>query len=285
MKKFIELLRKGTHEAAIGCLRTCVAPCALDAYPVLEYSIPCCLSLFFVTYYTLLYFIVLLDSCFWVLNLWNSDLCIYISRKLMRNSSMFFLHSSMIKVTKPLQWPTRYAMLLLWILSDLVDTECFFFFWTAAIHHAEFVFWIIRNCTFCSSVGREKKVWNGWTDVICLESFFASIWSTIFNDTKISDKVYSFSTLLLSIVFSLNLMNHLFYLTSIHKGFCFHQGISSAVSDLTHRLLLEERDAPAPPLESMYEVPPFDEVTWQLASWSSCSWNVIVSTSWHCTHF
>jgi hypothetical protein len=32
-QKFIELLRKGTHEAAIDCLRTCVAPCALDAYP------------------------------------------------------------------------------------------------------------------------------------------------------------------------------------------------------------------------------------------------------------
>ncbi|CAH8354189.1 unnamed protein product [Eruca vesicaria subsp. sativa] len=50
------------------------------------------------------------------------------------------------------------------------------------------------------------------------------------------------------------------YLISIHKGFCFHQGISSAVSDLTHRLLLEERDPPATPLESMYEAPPFDEV-------------------------
>ncbi|XP_023642849.1 uncharacterized protein LOC17875902 isoform X2 [Capsella rubella] len=57
-------------------------------------------------------------------------------------------------------------------------------------------------------------------------------------------------------VFSMTLR----YLISIHKGFCFHQGISSAVSDLTHRLLLEERDAPATPPESMYEVPPFDEV-------------------------
>ncbi|CAH2043135.1 unnamed protein product [Thlaspi arvense] len=57
-------------------------------------------------------------------------------------------------------------------------------------------------------------------------------------------------------VFSMTLR----YLISIHKGFCFHQGTSSAVSDLTHRLLLEERDAPATPLESIYEAPPFDEV-------------------------
>lgn len=38
MKKFIELLRRGTVEgrdSAIDCLRTALAPCALDAYPVL----------------------------------------------------------------------------------------------------------------------------------------------------------------------------------------------------------------------------------------------------------
>ncbi|XP_019058990.1 PREDICTED: uncharacterized protein LOC104821272 isoform X2 [Tarenaya hassleriana] len=57
-------------------------------------------------------------------------------------------------------------------------------------------------------------------------------------------------------VFSMTLR----YLISIHKGFCFRQGIVSPVSDLTQRLLLEERDAPAPPLESLYEAPPFDEV-------------------------
>jgi hypothetical protein len=37
LKKFIELLRKGTAEhrdSAISCLRTALAPCALDAYPV-----------------------------------------------------------------------------------------------------------------------------------------------------------------------------------------------------------------------------------------------------------
>ncbi|XWS45290.1 hypothetical protein CRYUN_Cryun15aG0124000 [Craigia yunnanensis] len=50
------------------------------------------------------------------------------------------------------------------------------------------------------------------------------------------------------------------YLISIHKGFCFRQGISSPISDLTERLLLEERDPPAIPPESLYEAPPFDEV-------------------------
>ncbi|KAJ9670773.1 hypothetical protein PVL29_026979 [Vitis rotundifolia] len=50
------------------------------------------------------------------------------------------------------------------------------------------------------------------------------------------------------------------YLISIHKGFCFREGISSPISDLTERLLLEERDPPATPQESLYEVPPFDEV-------------------------
>lgn len=37
VQKFIELLRKGTPEdrdLAIQCLRTALAPCALDAYPV-----------------------------------------------------------------------------------------------------------------------------------------------------------------------------------------------------------------------------------------------------------
>ncbi|XP_043713545.1 uncharacterized protein LOC122662056 isoform X1 [Telopea speciosissima] len=50
------------------------------------------------------------------------------------------------------------------------------------------------------------------------------------------------------------------YLISIHKGFCFRQGISSPISDLTERLLLEERDPPATSQESLYEAPPFDEV-------------------------
>lgn len=49
-------------------------------------------------------------------------------------------------------------------------------------------------------------------------------------------------------------------LCSIHKGFCFRQGVSSPISDLTERLLLEERDPPAMPQESLYEAPPFDEV-------------------------
>lgn len=41
LKKFIELLRRGTTEdrkSAINCLRTALAPCALDAYPV-TYSV------------------------------------------------------------------------------------------------------------------------------------------------------------------------------------------------------------------------------------------------------
>ncbi|EYU44384.1 hypothetical protein ABFS82_08G048400 [Erythranthe guttata] len=50
------------------------------------------------------------------------------------------------------------------------------------------------------------------------------------------------------------------YLISIHKGFCLHQGFSSPITNLTERLLLEERDPPATPQESLFEVPPFDEV-------------------------
>ncbi|GFY93821.1 hypothetical protein Acr_09g0002670 [Actinidia rufa] len=50
------------------------------------------------------------------------------------------------------------------------------------------------------------------------------------------------------------------YLISVHKGFCLRQGLLSPISDLTERLLLEERDPAATPQESLYEVPPFDEV-------------------------
>ncbi|GAB2282590.1 hypothetical protein Dimus_039555 [Dionaea muscipula] len=50
------------------------------------------------------------------------------------------------------------------------------------------------------------------------------------------------------------------YLISVHKAFCFHQGTSSPISDLTQRLLLEERDPPAIPQESLSEAPPFNEV-------------------------
>lgn len=52
----------------------------------------------------------------------------------------------------------------------------------------------------------------------------------------------------------------MFFQCSIHRGFSFRQGFSSPVSDLTERLLLDERDPPATPQESLYEVPPFDEV-------------------------
>ncbi|GMI86448.1 hypothetical protein like AT5G66810 [Hibiscus trionum] len=50
------------------------------------------------------------------------------------------------------------------------------------------------------------------------------------------------------------------YLMSIHKGFCFRQGIVSPISNLTERLLLEERDLPAIPPEGLYEAQVFDEV-------------------------
>ncbi|KAJ3702566.1 hypothetical protein LUZ61_006271 [Rhynchospora tenuis] len=50
------------------------------------------------------------------------------------------------------------------------------------------------------------------------------------------------------------------YLISIHKLFCNHQGIPSPISDLTERLLYEERDPPALSQEMFYEAQPFDEV-------------------------
>ena len=78
--------------------------------------------------------------------------------------------------------------------------------------------------------------------------FFNSCWST-------------FNYHLYVLVKSLSLLfNILPFMCSIHKGFCFRKGISSPISDLTLRLLLEERDSPATPQESLYEVPPFDEV-------------------------
>ncbi|XP_040370908.1 uncharacterized protein LOC112187727 isoform X3 [Rosa chinensis] len=61
-------------------------------------------------------------------------------------------------------------------------------------------------------------------------------------------------------VFSMTLIYLISVLCSIHKGFCLRQGISSPISDLTTRLLLEERDPPAIPQESLSEAPPFDEV-------------------------
>jgi len=142
-QKFIELLRKGTHEAAIDCLRTCVAPCALDAYP---------------------------------------------------------------------EAYEEFKHVLLALIYDKDD--------------------------------QTSPVANEWAEKRRYE--MAGLMSSVL---RASLQAYD-------PVFSMTLR----YLISIHKGFCFHQGISSAVSDLTHRLLLEERDAPATPIESMYEVPPFDEV-------------------------
>jgi hypothetical protein len=50
------------------------------------------------------------------------------------------------------------------------------------------------------------------------------------------------------------------YLISIHKIYCMRQGISSPISDLTERLLFEDRDPPVVPQECSLEAPPFDEV-------------------------
>ncbi|XP_024007453.1 uncharacterized protein LOC18013009 isoform X2 [Eutrema salsugineum] len=145
-QKFIELLRKGTHEdrvAAINCLRTSVAPCALDAYP---------------------------------------------------------------------EAYEEFKHVLLALIYDKND--------------------------------QTSPVANEWAEKRRYE--MAGLMSSVL---RASLQAYD-------PVFSMTLR----YLISIHKGFCFHQGISSAVSDLTHRLLLEERDPPATPPESMYEAPPFDEV-------------------------
>lgn len=49
------------------------------------------------------------------------------------------------------------------------------------------------------------------------------------------------------------------YLISIHRAYCLRQGVTSPISDLTERLLLEERDPPATPQDTLYELPPFDE--------------------------
>ncbi|KAM0948876.1 putative CTLH/CRA to LisH motif domain-containing protein [Dioscorea sansibarensis] len=50
------------------------------------------------------------------------------------------------------------------------------------------------------------------------------------------------------------------YLMSIHKVFCTHQDIPSPISDITERFLFEDRDPPITSHESLYEVPPFEEV-------------------------
>lgn len=99
LKRFIELLRRGSPEAresAISCLRTALAPCALDAYPVRT------LALFFstVNFVTLLSFrngiqcletktswIALLLLCLFNCGCWYFC-CIW--RKRMRSSSMYY---------------------------------------------------------------------------------------------------------------------------------------------------------------------------------------------------
>ncbi|CAN6305347.1 unnamed protein product [Urochloa humidicola] len=54
------------------------------------------------------------------------------------------------------------------------------------------------------------------------------------------------------------------YLISIHKVYCTRQGIKSPISDLTERLLFEDRDPPVVPQECSLEAPPFDEVDVQV---------------------
>ncbi|KNA05142.1 hypothetical protein SOVF_192920 [Spinacia oleracea] len=49
------------------------------------------------------------------------------------------------------------------------------------------------------------------------------------------------------------------YLISVHKEFCLRQGVPSPISDLTERLLLEDKDTPATPQESLVELPPICE--------------------------
>ncbi|XP_031498854.1 uncharacterized protein LOC116263305 isoform X2 [Nymphaea colorata] len=50
------------------------------------------------------------------------------------------------------------------------------------------------------------------------------------------------------------------YLVSIHKEFCYRQGVVSPVSDVIEHLLVKERDPPATPQEGLCEAPLYDEV-------------------------
>ena len=124
------------------------------------------------------------------------------------------------------------------------------------------------------SVGRKEEIWNRWINVLCIKSSFTRIRSNCFNDIEIFDKVIlqlwlldSYWMIMLcscaypNVIFVWLFFKFLPMFCSIHKGFCFHQGFLSPISDLTERLLLEERDPPASPQESLYEAPPFDEVS------------------------
>lgn len=133
------------------------------------------------------------------------------------------------------------------------------------------------------SVVWKEEVWYCWTNVLCPTSSYAGIWSSLLYDFEIPDKVFSSSSPSLPFPFP-NTHTHKWWVVhllkvcieckiqvillffalscSIHKGFCFREGVSSPISDLTERLLLDERDPPATPKESLYEAPPFDEVRW-----------------------
>lgn len=84
---------------------------------------------------------------------------------------------------------------------------------------------------------------------------FFSIWCKFESLDTISTEICTTGILVLFVLSSI-----LHAICSIHKGFCLHQGFSSPITDLTERLLLEERDPPATPQESLSEAPPFDEV-------------------------
>lgn len=137
-------------------------------------------------------------------------------------------------------------------------------------------FSVLDGCIICLtsiiSVVWKEKVWHCWVNIFCFKSSFACIWSNHFDDTEIFDKVipwFRSPPLLVSIVSLCHSCSYLLWsffdgspmICSIHKGFCLRQGISSPISDLSERLLLEERDPAATPQESLYEAPPFDEVS------------------------
>ena len=124
----------------------------------------------------------------------------------------------------------------------------------------------------------KEEVWHCRAIVHRIKSSFTCIRFCLFNDAKIFDKVCLHSLgficefclfMCKCSSFIANMLISLFFFffqpwsISIHKGFCFRQGISSPISDLTERLLLEERDSPATPPETLFEAPPFDEVRFQ----------------------
>lgn len=146
----------------------------------------------------------------------------------------------------------------------MLDTYACWFEYLALIVRCNNQFWWIDlDFAFCVSVVWKTKVRNCWTDVFYSESTSSSAWSLVLNDIEILDKVFCLPPLLVLLRWLFVMIaNFLDIWNSIHKEFCLRQGVSSPISDLTERLLLEDKDAPATPQESLLEVPPFDEVKW-----------------------